>query len=401
MSGPTDRNEVPTQLKGRILILTTGLAYGGAERQVYSVSVGLRARGWEISVISMIPLEGFAGDLIAAGIPVQSLEMRPGLPNPLAIPHLVQQIRRLAPDIVHSHCVHANILARITRVICPIRALICTAHGTIEAARGAKTARVREFLYRLTDPAADLTTIVSHAAQARYGRIGAVPHHKMRVIHPGVDTSHFKPDPDVRRTTRRALGLPESQFVWLAAGRLERVKDYPGMLTAFRAVYDGSPEAGLLIAGEGSLEDELRGLAARLGVANSVRFLGFHRDVNPLMNAADAYVMSSVHEGLPNVLLEAGACGLPIVTTRAGGAIEAVTPGDTAWVVPVQDGQALGHAMSAVMRLSPARRSQIAAASRRFVEEHFGLEHIVSVWEDLYLQFMDRNGARSVTGEAA
>lgn len=389
------------QRKGRVLVLVTGLARGGAEWQVYSISVGLRNRGWQISVVSMLPLEGLAGDLLAAGIPVQSLEMRPGLPNPLAVRRLARQIRRLAPDIVHSHCVHANILARVTRLICSMRALICTVHGTIEAARGADTARMREFLYRLTDPSADLTTIVSHAAAARYGRIGAVPQRKMKVIHPGIDTSHFKPDANVRSTARRDLGLSESQFAWLAAGRLEKVKDYPGMLTAFRAVHDGSPEANLLIAGEGSLEAELRCLAVRLGVARNIRFLGFYPNVNPLMNAADAYVMSSVHEGLPNVLLEAGACGLPIVTTRAGGAIEAVIPGETAWTVPVQDSQALGDAMATVMRLSPGRRTQLAAGSRRFVEEHFSREHIVSAWEDLYLQFLDRNAARSVSGQAA
>ena len=389
------------QLKGRILTLTTGLARGGAEWQVYRVSVELRARGWETSVVSMLPLEGFSGKLIAAGIPVHSLEMRPRVPNPLAIARLARHIRRLAPDIVHSHCVHANILARITRVVCPMHALICTAHGTIEAARGAETARAREFLYRLTDPSADLTTMVSHAAQARYGRIRAVPRNKMRVVHPGVDTSHFKPDPNVRRTARRDLGIPESQFVWLAAGRLERVKDYPGMLAALRAVCGGPPKPSLLIAGEGSLDRELRDLAVRLGVAGDVRFLGFQTDVNPLMNAADAFVMSSIHEGLPNVLLEAGACGLPIVTTAAGGTVEAVVPGETAWVVPVQRGKALCEAMAAVMRLSPGQRSEIAAASRRFVEEHFGLESIVSVWEDVYLQFTERSRTHAESGRAA
>ena len=389
------------QRKGRILVVVTGLARGGAECQVYNMSLGLRKRGWEVSVVSMIPLEGFAADLIAAGIPVQSLEMRPGRPNPWAVRRLAREIRRLAPDMVHSHCVHANVLARVTRIVCPMRALICTAHGAVEAARDADTARVREFLYRLTDPAADVTTIVSHAAAARYARIGAVPRRKMTVIHPGVDTSHFKADGNLRSAARSGLGLSESQFAWLAAGRLERVKDYPGMFTAFRAVHDGSPDARLLIAGEGSLQVELRSLAERLGLARNIHFLGFQTDVNPLMNAADAYVMSSLNEGLPNVLLEAGACGLPIVTTRAGGAIEAVKPGETAWIVPTQDSQALGDAMTAVMRLSPCRRSWLADASRQFVEEHFSMEHILSTWEDLYLQFLDRHAARSVSSHAA
>lgn len=391
----------PTLFKGRILALTTGLAHGGAEWQLYRLSMGLRASGWEITVVSMLPLEGFAGDLLAAGIPVRSLAMRPGLPNPLAMRRLAQQIRQLAPDIVHSHCIHANILARITRVICPMRALICTVHGTIEAGRNRETARVRELLYRLTDPAADLTTMISHAAQTRYDLIGAVPRRKTKVIHPGVDMSHFKPDPILRETTRRALGISESQFVWLAAGRLERVKNYPAMFTAFRALHDVSPHAHLLIAGTGTLEAELRGLAVRLGVAGSIRFLGFRGDMNALMNAADAYVLSSVHEGLPNVLIEAGACGLPIVATSAGGAIEAVVPDQTAWLVPVHAGPALRDAMCAVMRLSPSQRTEVAAASRRFVEETFSLKHIVSAWDGLYLQFLRRNSSCSRQGQAA
>ncbi|MEM2002108.1 MAG: glycosyltransferase, partial [Candidatus Methanomethylicaceae archaeon] len=206
--------------------------------------------------------------------------------------------------------VHANILARLVRPLARVPVLICTAHNIDE--RGRKgSGRLRVLLYRWTDPLCDLTTQVSQAGLERYVRIRAVPPHKLRYIPNGVDTERFRPNPELRRRLREEMELGRA-FVWLAVGRFNPQKDYSTMLRAFASVVGKYPETLLLIAGDGPLRPLMEKLAEDLHVSARTKFLGIRRDIPELMNAADAYVMSSAWEGMPMVLLEAHASGLPV-----------------------------------------------------------------------------------------
>jgi glycosyltransferase involved in cell wall biosynthesis len=248
---------------------------------------------------------------------------------------------------------------------------------------------LREILYRLTDPLCDLTTQVSRAGLERYVRVGAVPAHKIRLIPNGVDTVRFRPDREARGIMRDALGLQDS-FVWLAVGRFERAKDYPNMLRAFAGVVARRPEARLLIAGQGTLQGEAEQLAAKLKIADRVHFLGVRKDIPALMNAADAYVMSSAWEGTPMVLLEAGATGLPIVATAVGGNGEVIVDGQTGFLVPPGDSEALMQAMLRLMDLSPEERVRMGLAGRAHVEANYSLERVVDQWEKLYQELLQK-----------
>ena len=124
----------------------------------------------------------------------------------------------------------------------------------------------------------------------------------------------------------RSLGL-DGEFAWLAVGRFEQAKDYPTMLRAFARVHAAHPAAVLLLVGRGSLQAETQSLAASLGLDGRVRFVGTREDVPEFMTVADGYVMSSAWEGMPMVLLEAAAAGLPIVATMVGGNPEVVRDG--------------------------------------------------------------------------
>jgi len=282
---------------------------------------------------------------------------------------------------VHSHMVHANLLARLVRPLAPIPVLVCTAQSINEGGR------LREILYRMTDPLCDLTTQVSRAGLERYVRVGAVPAHKIRLIPNGVDTVRFRPDREARGIMRDALGLHDG-FVWLAVGRFERAKDYPNMLRAFAGVVARRPEARLIIAGQGTLQGEAEQLVAELRIADRVHFLGVRKDISALMNAADAYVMSSAWEGTPMVLLEAGATGLPIVATAVGGNGEVVVDGQTGFLVPPGDSEALMRAMLRLMDLSPDERARMGRAGRAHVEANYSLERVVDQWEKLYVELL-------------
>lgn len=380
--------EAQTRDGTSILFLINSLAYGGAETQLVRVATRLKRRGWDVKVVTLIPPTAYVDELEQESIPVTTLGMRRKIPDPRAILRLARMVRLWKPDIVHSHMVHANLLARVTRLFAPVPVLISSARSINEGSR------LREVLYRLTDPLCDMTTHVCRVGAERYVKTGIVPAHKMRHIPNGIDTDLFRPDGEMRARWRCELGVSES-FVWLAVGRFEVPKDYPNLLTAYARVAQSHPHSLLLLAGDGPLRNEMEGIVCSLGIQHRVRFLGVRRDVLQLMNAADAYVMSSSREGLPNVLLEAHATGLPVVATDVGGNREIVRDGESGFIVPSRNPDALARAMQHLMSMSEHDRLQMGAVGRQHIIENYSMEHVVQQWENLYRELLSRKGVQS------
>ncbi len=364
-----------------ITFIITTLVYGGAQTQVLALMKLLKDRGWQPSIISMIEPEAFTEELAEMGIPVASLDMGRGSADPRALLKLRRILNEWQPSIIHSHMVHANLLARIARVFTKMPILISTAHNINEGGR------IREIGYRLTDPLCDLTTNVSQAAVDRYVDIGAAPKNKIELMVNGLDASRFTGFSETDRKAKRAeLGLGDA-FTWLAVGRYDVEKDYPNLISAFKQVQK-SQDSKLLIVGHGPIN--IMELAKEHGVENQVQDLGIRKDIPALMNAVDAYVMSSAWEGLPMVLLEAAASSLPIVTTNVGGNAEIVQHNQTGYVVPHANADALAKAMLELENLSPEQRQSFGLAGRSFVQENYDLEKIVSQWEDIYNSYLDK-----------
>lgn len=365
----------------RIVLLTTNLAEGGAEKQVFQLALALAGRGWRPAVVSLLEPSAFRHELESAGVPVHSLRMRPGRAGPMGYLRLIRLLAGLRPAILHSHMFHANLLARLARILCPVPVLISTLHSAAESGRESRSIQWRDRLYRWTDALSDMTVAVSHAAAERHRMAGAVRPRKVRVIPNGVDTNLFRPDPERRRQMRQRLGL-ENEFVWLAAGRLMWKKAPATLLEAFAAVRSGV----LLVAGEGPLESHLREYAQQQNLA--VRFLGHRRDMPDLMRASDAYVQASVVEGLPMALLEAAATGLPCVATDAGGSREVVIHGETGYVVPPGDATALARAMIEMASLPEAARASMGEAARARVLANYEMARVTEHWEALYRELL-------------
>lgn len=378
-------------LAGRVVFVLTNLQYAGAQMQVLALAERLKARGWWTGVISMIAPEALEPELEEAGIAWASLDMARGSSGVRPILLLRRILREWRPDVLHSHMVHANLLARVTRVVAPVPVLISTAHNIDEGGRA------RMLGYRLTDPLSEHTTNVSAAAVRRYVRIRAVPERKISFVPNGIDAERFRPRPGVRERLRGELGLGDDEFAWLAVGRLEEQKDLPNMLRAVARAAASRPGTRLLLVGEGALEDEVGRERARLGLEGSVSLLGRRADVPDLLGAVDGYLMSSAWEGMPIVLLEAAAAGLPIAATDVGGNAEVVRSGETGLLVPPRDDGALAAAMIRVMDMSPRERRAMGGRGRAFVAETYDLEAVVDRWEALYLEWLGRTGGRRLS----
>jgi len=359
-----------------LAFVITSLDYGGAERQLVALGAGFRRRGWEVDVVTLIEPRALQNELKDVGIGIHSLGMRRGVPDTRAIARLAGHLKRLAPSVVHSHMVHANLLTRVARLLAPVPFLVSTAHSIIEGGR------LLELGYRLTDPLCDLTTNVSPTGVERYEQRGLAAKGRIRYMPNGIDLASFKRRETLRAPLRESLGIPNG-FVWLAVGRFDPVKAYGAMLSAFKEVAGGISTT-LVIAGDGEQRSAMADLAADLGVADRVRFLGIRSDVQSLMNAADGYLLSSVWEGLPMVLLEAASSSLPIVATDVGGVREIVEHGVTGFVAPADDPGALAAAMRTLMDLPAEARNAMGAAGRERTVARFDIERVLDAWEELY-----------------
>ncbi len=275
---------------------------GGAERQAILLAKGLRGRGWKVSAVALSGTGGAAAEeLRDAGVAFVSLKMRKGLADLRGWVRFNRWLWRERPDVLHAHLPHAAWMARWSRLAAPVPVVIDTLHSSYAGGMG------RQIGYRCSRWLADHVTAVSHATAESHLAAGMVSEDRLTVLGNGIDVDAWRPDAATRTRVRRALGLTE-EFLWLAAGRLEAVKDFPALLAAMAG---GPQTAQLVVLGEGPLRAELGRLAARLGLERRVRFAGFEPDVARWMQAADGFVLTSRYEGLPMVLLEAGACGVP------------------------------------------------------------------------------------------
>ena len=371
----------------KLLLLSTSMGMGGADSLLLAAAQEMRNRSHDVLIVSLTPLGPMGLRARSLGIPTESLGMRRGFPDPRGLLRLSRIVRKWRPDVIHSHMVHANLMARVLRLVAPVPSLVSTIHNIYEGGPLWMAA------YRLTNGLVDHMTIISEAAADRFIRERIVPRELLRVVPNGVDAEPYRQvAPGVRDELRRALGLgPE--FVWLAVGRFEVAKDYPNMLRAFARVRQRHTEAVLLLVGRGSLQKETEALGRDLKLGMGVQFLGVRDDVPALVSAADGYVMSSAWEGMPMVLLEAAAGGLPVVATKVGGNHEAVLDNESGFLAPPGDSEALASAMLRLMALSEADRRRLGERGREHVRTHHGLTRVVERWEDLYREVLARKGS--------
>ncbi len=364
------------------MVIPTLDRIGGAERQAMLLAVGLRRRGWRLTVVALEGTGGAAAvELRTAGVEFFSLGMRKGLADPRGWTRFIGWLRRSKPNVVHAHLPQATWLVRWSRLFAPAPVVLDTLHSSSTGGPG------RRMSYRLSRSLPDQVTAVSRSVADSHLSRRLVRSAALTVLPNGVDAEEWLPDAQVRASVRKEMGL-QDEFVWLAVGRLEMVKDYPTLLRAMVAV---PPPARLVIAGSGPLLNNLARLSSHLGLHERVKFLGFEPNVKRWFQAADGFVLSSRWEGLPMALLEAAACALPVVATDVPGSREIVLDGETGTLVPPADASALAWAMTAMMRTPPEERRRMGACARQRILEQFSLESSFDRWEQLYGTLLNRH----------
>ena len=297
-----------------------------------------------------------------------------------------RMLRRERIRALHVHHHGAMILCGIPAWLAGIRRVVMTEHG-LQAL--IERADARRLTVRYGRYASDITVVEPAQAQYFHAQLG-FPVSRLHCVANGV---RVRPRTPARvERTRQELGLPADRFAFFYVGRLNPVKDLGTLLAAFAALpEDVASRACLYLVGEGPERAMLEARRDALRLGNRTVFLGARTDVAEILAAADAFVMSSKSEGLPMVLLEAMAAGVPCVATAVGG-IPDLFGDDKGLSVPAQDAAALAAAMAAVAR-SPELRERLVSNATANLRVHYALDAIV----DRYLELLGLplNAARS------
>ncbi|MEO8089903.1 MAG: glycosyltransferase [Gemmatimonadales bacterium] len=371
-------------MRPRILLLSTSLGMGGADRQILYLAHALIARDYEVRLVCMTPPEEMGRQALAGGLPITSLDMQRGQADWQSFQRFVTLLKTWQPQVLTSFMYHANLLGRLAGKWAGVPLVVTS----IRSERNGSAAR--DWLMRLTNwMDHSCTTNSQQVADSLMSR-GLLSRRKLTVIPNGVDNAALTASTDERARTREELGLAPTDFLWLAIGRLWEQKDYPTLLRAFHGLR--SPSARLAIAGRGPLLEDLRLQAGQLGIGKQVMLLGVRHDVGALLGAADALVLSSAWEGMPNVVMEALAAAKPVVATQVGGVAELVQPGRSGFLAPPGDADALSRAMGELMSLPADQRRQMGLHGRDHIAAHYGLATMAERWTALYEYLMNRKG---------
>ncbi len=282
-------------------------------------------------------------------------------------------------DILHSHMFHSSTFAAPLGWMARVPVRIETAH-----LRGGRL-KAGYFVDRVV---AHFVTdfIAVSAANGRYleGQRGIRPE-KISVIRSGVPFDRFDPNRTGPPELRDSIGIERNAPVVLVPARLEAQKGHRVLLEAWKAVCASFPTARLVCVGDGSLRNELEAMAAETGITNSVRFVGYQRNVCDWLALADFTVLPSFYEDLPLVVLESLAAGRAVITSLIDGTSEVVLDGHTGLAVPPGRPAPLATGICELLASSDLAR-RMGREGRRLVEERFSQRRQVAETEALYLR---------------
>jgi glycosyltransferase involved in cell wall biosynthesis len=278
-------------------------------------------------------------------------------------------------NIVHCHHYSPLVYGCLARAWRPGLRVVFTEHGRLSDAKpSARRRLVNQVLARVPDAA----FAVSRELREYLVEEG-FPSSRIDVIHNGIDVGPW-PSAELRHAVRQRLGVNGKTFVVGTVARLDPVKDLATLIRAFsEAAID---DALLVVVGDGSEGEALQALAAELRVGGVVRFLGQRNDARDWLAGCDAYVNSSISEGVSLTILEAMAAALPVVATRVGGTPEVVND-ECAHLVPARASGELAGALRSLAR-DPSVRERLGRAGRQRVERHFSLDRMVTDYQSVY-----------------
>ena len=369
----------------KVVHVITGLSTGGAEMALLKLLSHMDRAEFQPEIVSLTNV-GVVGESIRAlGIPVRSLGMSRGVPNPLFVLRLARMLRDARPDLVQTWMYHADLVgglaAKLTGnlpVVWNVRHSYLEPHHTKRTTFW--TARA---CARLSGHVPQRIVCAAEVSRRAHEALG-YDAKRMVVIPNGFDLSKLRPDPEARRAVREELDIPEDAPLVGLVARFHPDKDHRNFVRAAAILHAQRPGVRFLMCGEGITREngELTRWVEDAGIGEYCYLLGRRDDVTRINAALDVATSSSGSEGFPNVVGEAMACGVPCVVTDVGDSAAIV--GGTGMVVPRQDHRALAEGWAKLLEMGAEERRTLGEKARRRVEERYSLDSVVAAYTTLY-----------------
>jgi glycosyltransferase involved in cell wall biosynthesis len=361
-----------------IVHVLSSFGVGGQERVALDLAIGQRARGHRVGVLSLAPPPdgAMAAEFEAAGVETGRVPKTASGIDLTLVPRLALELRRREAQVVHTHnplpLIYGAPAARLVRA-----AAIHTKHGVNPGSRGHKLLR------RGAAQLAHAFVAVSDTTAAQARAQNDAPLERLHTIPNGIRLDRYAPDPEARAAARVELGLGDAWVVG-TVGRLDKYKNQALLVRAMASLL--SSRVRLVIIGEGDNRPEVEAAVAALPEPRWVVLAGRRMDVPRLVHAFDVFALSSKTEGLPLVVPEAMAAGLPIVTTAVGGLPSVVDEGHTGLLVSVDEAALSGalHKLEADRELA----RMMGANARDVALTRYSHDRMVEAYLDLYERYV-------------
>jgi glycosyltransferase involved in cell wall biosynthesis len=353
----------------RVVLLLQDLFFGGTQRHTLELARGLNPARFQTEIWVMRSGDDFVPLARSWNLSLKWLGRSPFV-GPDSLVRLGWNLKKRPVDILVLLTGVPNIWGRLLGRLTQVPLIIGTWRGT-----GCPERNFEKWLW----PLADHFSCNAQALKTMMMERFPIQEDRITVIHNGVDLDYFRP------ATER---LPGDKRVVLCIARLVPEKDHETLIAAFSLVAARYPEAELWLVGDGPRRQAIRRLANRRLPPGRLCLLPGQSDIKPLLQQSSLFVLSSIQEGLPNVVLEAMAAGLPVVATDVGGLSEVVQPGETGWLVAPKDVPALSDAICHLLAHDEVRTA-FGQAGRKRVEQRFSLVAMVQQNEDMFHRLLD------------
>lgn len=361
----------------RVAFCITDLDVGGAERMFVELITRLDRRRWEPRVYCLSGTGALVDRLQASAIPVMCFGAK-SFRDWGIISRLASELKVFRPALLQSFLFHANIVGRLAaraasvpRVVCGIR---------VAERRG----RSRLWLDRLTQGFVDHNVCVSHAVAEFSIRKSGLNPSKVSMIPNAVEFDRFA---SATPADRVGLGFTRAAPLVLFVGRLDPQKAPFVLLEAFSRLLGRHSDWQLLFVGEGPLRASMADWITHRSLEQSIRIAGFRSDIPEILKAADVLVLPSLWEGMPNIVLESMAAGLPVVVSRVEGTEELIRSGETGLLTTPGSVEELEQQVEKVL-LDREFSTSIAKTAQQAVFKGFTLEAMVHSYEQLYRRLL-------------
>ena len=371
------------------------LDVGGLENGLVNLINRIPSQRFRHAIVSLTSYSEFRQRLTRGDVTVLALNKPPGN-SPMTQFRLWRLLNRLRPDIVHTRNIGA-LEAVLPAALAGVPVRIHGEHGReiddldgINIRRRIERRLYKPFVHQYIALSQDLASYLRH-------KIG-VPPSRIAQIYNGVDSALFHP----AREHRDPLPHPDfsgsGHFVIGTVGRMQAVKDQLTLARAFARLMRAMPGAEqrlrLVMVGDGPLREPVRMLLAEAGIDKYAWLPGNRDDVARIMRSFDLFVLPSLAEGISNTILEAMACGLPVLATSVGGNPELIQAGVTGTLVPRDDPESMARAIRAYAESAELCRRH-GTEARRTIERKFGMEAMVNAYMTIYDTLLAKNAGRA------